>query len=61
MRSKFSLAGHPFHPMLVAIPIGLFAWAFVSDIVYIASDKGHMWYDIAFWSGIAAWWSTAVW
>src|SRR5436190_18635559 len=54
MRSKFSIAGHPIHPMLVAIPIGLFAWALVSDIVYLAQDKDHMWYSIAFWTGIAA-------
>jgi uncharacterized membrane protein len=55
MRSKFAVLGHPIHPMLVAIPIGLFAWALVSDIVYVARDHDQMWYDIAFWSGIAAW------
>ena len=54
MRSKFAIAGHPIHPMLVAIPIGLFAWTLVSDIVYLGSDHDHMWYNIAFWSGIAA-------
>ncbi|MGI8422669.1 MAG: DUF2231 domain-containing protein [Chloroflexota bacterium] len=53
MRSKFSIGGHPLHPMLVAIPIGLFAWALVSDIVYLATDRDHMWYDISFWSSIA--------
>lgn len=54
MRSKFAIAGHPIHPMLVSIPIGLFAWAFVSDLGYLAQDKDHMWYSIAFWTGIAA-------
>lgn len=54
MRSKFAIAGHPIHPMLVAIPVGLFAWTFVSDLAYLAQDKDHMWYSIAFWSGIAA-------
>lgn len=54
MRSKFAIAGHPIHPMLVAIPVGLFAWTFVSDLVYLAQDKDHMWYSIAFWTGIAA-------
>jgi len=54
VRSKFALAGHPIHPMLVAIPIGLFAWTLVSDIVYLGTDHDHMWYNIAFWSGIAA-------
>src|SRR6185437_316128 len=60
MRSKFAVAGHPIHPMLVAIPVGLFAWALISDIVYMATDKDHMWYDIAFWTGIAAWISALV-
>lgn len=55
MRSRFAIFGHPIHPMLVGIPIGLFLWAFVSDIVYLARDHEAMWYDIAFWSGIAAW------
>jgi uncharacterized membrane protein len=54
MRSKFSIAGHPLHPTLVAIPIGLFAWTLVADIVYAASGRTHEWYSIAFWSGIAA-------
>jgi len=54
MRSKLAIAGHPIHPMLVSVPIGLFTWAFVSDIVYVARDHDRMWYDIAFWSGIAA-------
>lgn len=54
MRSRFSLAGHPFHPMLVTVPIGLFVWAFVSDLIYLGSGRDHMWYDISFWTSIAA-------
>ena len=53
MRSKFSLGGHPLHPMLVTVPIGLFVWALFSDVVYVISDN-QTWYDIAFWTGIAA-------
>jgi uncharacterized membrane protein len=60
MRSKAALAGHPLHPMLVPIPIGLFIWTLVADIVYLATDKDQMWYDIAFWTGIAAWISALV-
>jgi len=52
MRTKVSVFGHPIHPMLVSLPIGLFAWTFVADIVFLARDE-QMWYDIAFWSGIA--------
>ena len=55
MQSKASLAGHPIHPMLVAFPIGLVVWTFLSDLIYLATDKNAMWYDIAFYSGLAAW------
>ncbi|MGE5595504.1 MAG: DUF2231 domain-containing protein [Hyphomicrobiales bacterium] len=54
MKSKFAIAGHPIHPMLVVVPIGLFVWALVSDFIYLGTDKDKMWYDIAFWTGIAA-------
>jgi uncharacterized membrane protein len=54
MRSRFSLNGHPFHPMLVTLPIGLLVWAFVSDLIYLGSGRDHMWYDMSFGTGIAA-------
>jgi uncharacterized membrane protein len=54
MRSKFSILGHPLHPALVALPIGLFVWAAAADILYLATDKNKMWYDISFYSGAAA-------
>src|SRR5262245_32739323 len=55
MRSKFAIAGHPIHPMLVGIPIGLFVWTLICDIVYLANGKDRLWYDMSFWSGTAAW------
>src|SRR5436190_24084615 len=48
-----ALGDHPIHPMLVPLAIGLFAWTLVADIVFVATGQDHMWYDIAFWSGIA--------
>lgn len=55
MRSKFAIFGHPLHPMLVVLPIGLFIWALVADIVYATDQTGRAeWYSIAFWTGIAA-------
>lgn len=53
MKSKAAIAGHPIHPMLVPIPIGLFVWSLVSFIIYAASDNNRMWYDISYWSAIA--------
>jgi uncharacterized membrane protein len=52
MRSKFSIYGHPLHPLMVTLPIGLFTWAFIADIAYLISDS-MTWYDISFWSGVA--------
>lgn len=55
MRSKFSLAGHPLHPTLVALPVGLFVWTLLADIVYVTDKVGRPeWFDIAFWSSAAA-------
>ena len=36
LRSTFAISGHPLHPLLVPIPIGLFVAALVSDIVFVA-------------------------
>lgn len=53
MHSKFSIAGHPIHPALVALPIGLLLWSLLSNIIFAISDHNTMWYDIAYWSGLA--------
>lgn len=53
MKSKIAISGHPIHPMLVVLPIGLFVWAFVSMLVYVIGGQDRMWYDIAYWTGLA--------
>ena len=35
MRSKIAVKGHPLHPLLVTLPVGMFVLALVADIVYI--------------------------
>ena len=46
MVSRASIAGHPIHPMLVPIPIGLFVFSFVADIaVYLG--YGGAWPAVA--------------
>jgi uncharacterized membrane protein len=40
--------------MLVPLPIGLIACTFASDLIYLFSGKEDMWYDFAFWTGLAA-------
>jgi uncharacterized membrane protein len=54
MRSKFSVLGHPLHPALVTVPIGLFIWTFAADIIYLATGKDGMWYEISEYTGAAA-------
>jgi uncharacterized membrane protein len=55
MKSRAAISGHPIHPMLVGVPIGLVVWTLIADIVYLATDRDLVWYDIAYWSGFAAW------
>jgi uncharacterized membrane protein len=44
--STASIKGHPIHPMLVGLPIGLLTFSFVSDVVYRAT--GHVtWSTVA--------------
>jgi uncharacterized membrane protein len=52
MRTPFAIRGHPIHPMLVPIPIGLFVWSLISDIVYLRSGD-PTWFTMSFWSAVA--------
>jgi uncharacterized membrane protein len=49
MKSKAAFMGHPIHPMLVTLPIGLWVAALVCDIVF-ATTHTVFWYDMAYWS-----------
>jgi uncharacterized membrane protein len=42
-----SIRNHPIHPMLVAIPIGLWVFAVVADLVYLSGLGGAGWKDVA--------------
>ena len=47
MSNRAAVAGHPIHPMLVTIPIGLFVFSLVADIaVYLG--YGGAWPEVAF-------------
>ena len=45
--SRANVAGHPVHPMLVTIPIGLWIFSLVSDLVY-ASTGDARWATTAY-------------
>lgn len=49
MRSKAHIGGHPIHPMLVTVPIGLFVATLVADVAYQTSGNVFF-YDVAWWT-----------
>jgi uncharacterized membrane protein len=51
VRSRFRILGHPVHPMLVPIPIGLFTWVIISDIAYLFGGRSETWYTSAMVAG----------
>ncbi len=53
MRTPASIAGHPIHPILVGIPLGLWLFSLVCDFAGLAAGN-----DQALWSALA--WYTMV-
>jgi uncharacterized membrane protein len=47
MRTPASIAGHPIHPMLVPIPVGLWIFSLVCDIVFTVGGKNPEWATVA--------------
>jgi len=48
MRTPASIAGHPIHPMLVPIPIGLWIFSLVCDLFYLGGSANPAWPTVAF-------------
>jgi uncharacterized membrane protein len=46
MKTPASIAGHPIHPMLVAIPIGLWIFSLVCDLAHLF-EAGENWRIVA--------------
>ena len=42
------VAGHPLHPMLVPLPIGLFVFSLICDVISRSGAQGPIWSDMAF-------------
>ncbi len=49
MESKVKLFGHPIHPMLIVLPLGLLSAAVVFDVVYLIVDDS-IFSSVAFWN-----------
>src|SRR5213595_3935980 len=45
-----SFKGHPLHPILVALPIGLWMFSIVSDLIFKFGYGGAVWNDVAFYT-----------
>ena len=44
------IAGHPIHPMLVGIPIGLCTFSFFADLIRLFGSGKAIWFDVAFYA-----------
>ena len=42
MRTPASIAGHPVHPMLITVPVGLFIFSLVCDLAALLSASGWL-------------------
>lgn len=47
MRTPANIAGHPIHPMLVPIPIGLWIFSFVCDLAFVFGSGAPTWSTVA--------------
>jgi uncharacterized membrane protein len=45
-----SFKGHPSHAILVAVPIGLWIFSIVSDLIFKFGFGGPVWSDVAFYT-----------
>jgi uncharacterized membrane protein len=48
MRTPASIARHPIHPMLVPIPIGLWLFSLVADLIHAGGSSNPAWTTVAF-------------
>jgi uncharacterized membrane protein len=50
MASPANIAQHPLHPALVPLPIGLWIFSLVCDLIYAVGWGGVVWDDVAFYT-----------
>lgn len=47
MRTPANIAGHPIHPMLVPIPIGLWVFSLICDLIHAGGSTNPAWPVVA--------------
>lgn len=52
MKTPASIAGHPIHPMLVSLPIGLWIFSFVCDLLFVLGSGASLWFTLGYWTMI---------
>jgi uncharacterized membrane protein len=52
MRTPASIAHHPIHPMIVALPIGLWIFSFVCDLAFVLGVGASLWFTLGFYTMI---------
>ena len=50
MRTKANIAKHPIHPMLVAIPIGLWIFSLACDVIRVMGATSPNWQIAAYYT-----------
>jgi uncharacterized membrane protein len=49
MESRLKLLGHPIHPMLIVVPLGLFSIAVLCDLIYVVTGNTDF-ATVAYWN-----------
>ena len=50
MKTPASVAGHPIHPMLVTVPIGLWIFSLICDALFVLGAGATHWATVSFWT-----------
>ena len=50
MSAPASFKGHPFHPIIIPLPIGLWVFSMVSDFIFKLGWGSPVWNDVAFYT-----------
>ncbi|PYJ28529.1 MAG: hypothetical protein DME90_07485 [Verrucomicrobia bacterium] len=50
MSAPASFKGHPFHPIIIPLPIGLWVFSIVSDFIFKLGWGSPIWNDVAFYT-----------
>ncbi|HSF10590.1 MAG TPA: DUF2231 domain-containing protein [Nitrospirales bacterium] len=50
MKTPASIKGHPLHPMLIPLPLGLWIFSWIADLIWLSGWGSQLWQEIAFYT-----------